>query len=477
MSHLEIATDCDQHAIVIGGSIAGLLAARVLTDHFDQVTVIERDRFPEQPEWRPGVPQSNHPHILLTKGQEILEQLFPGLQDELAAAGAPLVDWMADCPFLGLGGWFPRFPSAVKTRPSSRNLLEWLIRRRLMAKNTVRFVQGTQAIGLLSDAERTKVTGVRVRSHASSAQAELTANLVIDASGRNSQTPQWLKALGFAPPEETVINSFLGYASRWYQRPPNLQSDWQSLLLTTKAPHQTRGGLLYPIEGDRWIAILSGIAKDYPPTDEAGFLDFARTLRSPVFYEAIKDAQPLSPIYSYRRTENSLRHYEKLSRFPENFTVMGDAVCAFNPVYGQGMTIAALGALTLNQCLKQQNRDDLTGLAKRFQKQLAEVNTTPWMMATSEDFRWETTEGGSPNWVTRFMHHYMDQVMTLAIENPKIYNVWLEVIHLKKMPSALFQPAIFLPLLGKAIYLRGHDREYLQEQSIPKRPRTQQHPV
>jgi 2-polyprenyl-6-methoxyphenol hydroxylase-like FAD-dependent oxidoreductase len=479
MTDSKMATDSRRHALVIGGSITGLLAARVLSDHFDQVTVVERDRFPDEPQWRPGVPQSHHAHVLLTKGQQILEELFPGLQDKLAEAGAPAVDWSADCPLLGISGWVPRFSSDLKTYPTSRNLLEWSIRQRLMTQSKIRFVQGAQVIGLLSDADHTKVTGVWVRFHHSSEQAELSANLVVDASGRNSHAPQWLKAIGYAPPEEMVINSFLGYASRWYQRPAHLQSDWLALLLTTKPPQQTRSGLLFPIEGGRWIAILAGIAKDYPPTDEAGFLDFARTLRSPVLYEAIKDAQPISPIYSYRRTENCLRHYEKLSRFPENFIAIGDAVCAFNPVYGQGMTIAALGALTLNQCLKQQQRGDLIGLAKRFQKQLAKVNATPWMMATSEDFRWETTEGGRPNWVTRLMHHYLDQVLLLAIESPKTYNVWLEVLHLKKTPTALFQPGILMRLLGKAIQPSREGERYIQEQeqSIPQRRGTQQGPA
>jgi len=468
MSDSETATNSRRHALVIGGSMAGLLAARVLSDRFEQVTLVESDSFPTQPQWRQGVPQSHHGHVLLTKGQQILEQLFPGLQAELAAAGAPRVDWTADCPLLGLFGWAPRFSSELKTHVTTRNLLEWSIRQRLLGCSNIRFLPSTQVIGLLSDADKTCVTGVKVRSRHSSESAELPANLVVDASGRQSHAPQWLTALGYAPPEETVINSFLGYASRWYQRPAHLQLDWQVLYLLPKAPHLKRGALVCPVEGDRWIVSLTGVAQDYPPTDEPGFLDFARSLRSSVVYDAIKDAQPLSPIYGYRNTENRLRHYEKLSRFPESFIVLGDAVCAFNPVYGQGMTVAALGALTLNQCLKQQQREHLVGLAVRFQRQLAKVNNTPWLMATAEDFRWPTTQGGYPTLGTRLMHQYLDKVMLLAVESPDTYKVWAEVIHMKTPPAALFQPSILIRSLAKAVHSHPEEERNALAQSIPK---------
>jgi 2-polyprenyl-6-methoxyphenol hydroxylase-like FAD-dependent oxidoreductase len=476
MSHSEIATNSRKHALVIGSSMAGLLAARVLSDYFEQVTIVESDFLPTRPEWRKGVPQSHHVHVLLTTGLKILEQLFPGLPNELAAVGAPRIDWTADFPVLQLGGWAPRFSSNLKMRASSRNLLEWSIRNRLVVDNKVRFLQGTQVIGLLSDTSNTCVTGVRVRARHDHDLAELSANLVVDTSGRNSLTPQWLTELGYASPEETVINSFLGYASRWYQRPTHFPSDWQAVYVLPKPPHQKRGGGVYSVEENRWIATLVGVGRDYPPTDEAGFLDFARTMRSPVVYEVLKDAKPLSPIYGYRRTENRLRHYEKLSHLPENFIVIGDAVCAFNPIYGQGMSVAALGALTLNRCLKQQHRGDLVGLSKRFQKQLAKVNTTPWLIATGEDLRWQTTEGGRPNLVTRLLHRYFDEVTLLAVESPYTYKVWSEVMHLEKPPTAFFQPGILARLLYSAIYPRRESEGNGPEQRIPERGGTQEHP-
>jgi 2-polyprenyl-6-methoxyphenol hydroxylase-like FAD-dependent oxidoreductase len=318
MSDSETATNSRRHALVIGGSMAGLLAARVLSDRFEQVTLVESDSFPTQPQWRQGVPQSHHGHVLLTKGQQILEQLFPGLQDELAAAGAPRVDWTADCPFLGLFGWTPRFSSDLKTHVTTRNLLEWSIRQRLLGCSNIRFLPSTQVIGLLSDADKTCVTGVKVRSRHSSESTELPANLVVDASGRQSPAPQWLTALGYAPPEETVINSFLGYASRWYQRPAHLQLDWQVLYLLPKtAAPEARCFWCVQLKAIAGLSPSLALPKTIPPTDEPGFLDFARSLRSSVAYDAIKDAQPLSPIYGYRNTENpstSLRKTFPLSR-------------------------------------------------------------------------------------------------------------------------------------------------------------------
>jgi 2-polyprenyl-6-methoxyphenol hydroxylase-like FAD-dependent oxidoreductase len=444
-------------AIVIGSGIAGLVTTQVLTKHFDQVIVIERDaygelclRYTEKPTSRQGVPQSHQVHVLLTQGQIILEGIFPGLKAELADKGSPLIDWTADCPLLLPGGWSPRLASGITTRACSRNMLESLLHQRVANNGAVKFLEKTQVTGLLSNSSHTTITGVQIKD-ANGKKAELHAQLVVDASGRSSKTPQWLQTLGYEKPKETVINSFLGYATRLYQSLSSYTINCKALYLMPQAPHHTRGGSLYQVEGDRWMVCLVGVGRDYPPTDEAGFLEFAQSLVSPVVYEAIKNGQPISPVYGYQRTENRWCHYEKLAKFPENFVVLGDAVCAFNPVYGQGMTIAAMGALMLDKCLQKQNQwrshKDLTGLARRFQKHLAKVNEVPWMMATSDDFRWPTTEGGKPNLITRLMHGYLNQVMQTASNNPQVYQVFLEVIHLLKSPTAFFHPSIMMQVL------------------------------
>ncbi|MBX9258810.1 FAD-dependent monooxygenase [Desmonostoc muscorum CCALA 125] len=471
MLDLQISTAIEKKAIVIGGSIAGLLTAQVLTKYFDRVIIIERDRFPEQPEQRHGVPQAHHAHILLIRGQQILEQLFPGIIAELTNSGTPIIDSVADCPWLGFNGWAPRFPSHLTSCACSRNLLEWTIRQRLAANNRVEFVQGGQVTTLLSNPNKTTITGVQV-SFRNEPEAEILANLVIDASGRNSQTPEWLEELGYESPQQTVINSFLGYASRWYHPPEGFQSDWKVLLVGSKPPKDTRSAVLYPVEGNRWIVTLAGVSRDYPPTDEAGFFDFAQSLRSPIIYEAIKDAQPVSPIYAYRRTENSLRHYEKLSRLPEGLIIVGDAVCAFNPVYGQGMTTAALGALTLDECLSKQLckqfNGNLIGLPRYFQKQLSKTISVPWLMATGEDFRWPATEGGKPDLISKFMQLYFDQLLLLQADSGEIHQLFLEVMNLLKPPSAFFQPGILMQVVKRIINSRHQSDELIDGENIPK---------
>jgi 2-polyprenyl-6-methoxyphenol hydroxylase-like FAD-dependent oxidoreductase len=460
MLHSEIATnsvpqksDC-RYAVVIGGSIAGLLAARVLADYFDRVTVVERDRYPSEEMPRSGVPQSYQLHVLLTRGLHILEQLFPGFKDELAFHKAPIIDWTADYRWLLSNGWAPYFPSEITTHGCSRNLLELIIRKRLISQSHVEFLEATAVTSLLSNPSKTAVTGVRIKN-SNNSETELSAQLVIDASGRNSKAPKWLQALGYDLPTETAINSFLGYSTRWYQSLSGEPFDYKVLYIIPSAPNYTRGGVLYQVEENRWIVSLIGVGKDYPPTDEAGFFDFAQSLRSPEIYKAIQDARPISPIYGYQRTENRLRHYEQMSRLPENFLIVGDAVCAFNPVYGQGMTVAALGAITLDRCLKQQNLQtsdgNLTGLQMRFQKQLSKVNTVPWLVATGDDFRWSTTEGGQPSLPVRFMHWYLDRVMFSATQSPKVYKVLVEVLHLLKSPTAFFQPSILARVLARVL--------------------------
>jgi len=434
-------------AIVIGSSIAGLLAARVLLDHFTEVVLIERDDVSDPLQSRPGVPQSQHVHVLLTQGQRLLEQLFPGLAAELTAAGAPTVEWTADWLMLGVWKWMPRCASGLSGRTCSRTLLEGLIRKRLLASPHLTLLTSCQVEGLLSSPESDRVTGVKLHGRKAANSIEsLDAALVVDASGRNSTLPDWLEPIGYDAPPETVINAFLGYGSRWYQRPKDLEVDWQGITISAVKGITGRGGVLYPIEGDRWIVTLGGVGRDYPPTDEAGFLEFARSLRVPILYDLLKDAQPLSPIYSYRRTENCWRHYERLQRFPDGIVAIGDAVCAFNPVYGQGMTTAALGAMTLDRCLKQSQSPK--GLPLRFHQQLARILNTPWLMATGEDSRWSTTEGAKPRRSDRWVQQYLDRVTVLMQDSPALLKTFAAVVHLVKPPTVLFAPNIVLQVLA-----------------------------
>ncbi len=457
------------HAIVIGGSIAGLLSARVLAEHFERVTVIERDYYPESPEPRSGVPQSNQPHFLLTRGKQILEELFPGFVEELSEKGAIQVDVLKDWLFLSEYGWWPRFSSDLITWSCTRNLIENVIRKRLVNYTHLTFMEGHQVTELLASSDHREITGVALKN-SQGRESTVTANLTVDASGRNSKAIQWLLAFGYEKPQEQSINSFLGYATRWYQCPSHHQADWKGIMLMPQAPEFNRSGVIIPVEGERWIVGLGGIGGDYPPTDELGFLEFARSLRSRDIYQAIKDAQPLSPVYGYRRTENHLRHYEKLERFPENFLILGDAVCSFNPVYGQGMTVAALGALTLKRCLEQQKQNgvnlNLKSVSSRFQKELAQVNHTPWMMATGEDLSWPTTVGGKTSPIMKLIHSYLKSVKMVSCHDRRILRIFTEVIHMTKPSSTFLTPNVLIPLLWRSLCQRTQSKKLLESYSL-----------
>ena len=222
------------------------------------------------------------------------------------------------------------------------------MRRRLAALPQIEFLPGCEVTGLAGNKDGTAVSGVTVRSRSQTGTEDrIEADLVAVASGRNSRMPQWLEALGYPAPQETVVNALLGYATRMYRRPAGFEADWKGMFIQAAPPERTRGGVILPIEDGRWMVTLGGGGGDYPPTDDQGFLEFARNLVTPKLYDAIQQAEALSPITGYRATENRLRHYERLSSFPENCIVVGDAACCFNPVYGQGMTTAALGAMLL----------------------------------------------------------------------------------------------------------------------------------
>jgi pimeloyl-ACP methyl ester carboxylesterase/2-polyprenyl-6-methoxyphenol hydroxylase-like FAD-dependent oxidoreductase len=448
-----------ERAIVIGGSMAGLLAARVLADRFTEVTIVDRDAFPDNASFLKGVPQSRHVHVLLARGAEILEALLPGLRADLEAAGAVPIRWPQDVAFLGAAGWGTRTARGLTIISCRRELLEHVVRQHVLTNPGVRVLENHDVIDLDATGDGSTIHGARVRSRENSLESDLEADLVVDASGRGSRAPVWLEQLGYGPPRETVINSFLGYASRLYVANPAVDREWSAVFLQAKPPGGTRGGVIFPVENGQWHVTLAGIGRDYPPTDETGFLEFARSLRSTLLYEAIRDARPVSAISAYRRTENQLRHHEKLSGWPEGFVVLGDAACCFNPIYGQGMSVAARDALVLRRWLTD-------GMAAHdFQRRLAKATAYPWVLATGEDFRYPTTAGGRPNAVTRLMHRYVDRVNATATTDRVVAHAFNTVLQMVARPTALFHPEVVVRTLRGPKHARG------DTETAPPQPR------
>ena len=437
------------HAIVIGGSLAGMLAARVLLDHYNEVSILESDRYPGGPTSRNGVPQSKHVHVLMLRGANILEELFPGIRASLVGSDAQLVDMAGGVDWLTPAGWGLRFPSPLVMIACTRDLLDWHVRLRLAVNPRVKFIESTEVTGLLQDASGTRVTGVHIRSRGQEApqpKRELRGDLVVDASGRRSKLPQWLVDIGYEPPQEEMVNGFLAYASRIYEAPLRNERTSKIVYIQAAPPNVTRGGIVQPIEHNRCLVTVLGLGRDYPPVDEDGFFEFARSLRSPYVYDFIRDARPLSSIAGARHTENRWRHFEKLKRWPKALVALGDSACAFNPVYGQGMTTAALGAATLRRLLQHKRQN----FEKKFQRELARVIEAPWMLATSEDFRVRGTEGGSPSLKTRLMHRYMDQVIRLTTVDRDVRLAFLKVMHMLESPATLFHPTVAMRVIRQA---------------------------
>lgn len=429
-------------AVVIGSSIAGMWAARVLADHFAEVIVLERDRLPTTPHSRNGVPQDKHVHVLLAQGTALAQKYFPGITDELSAAGAVHVNLSRDSRTKIRGQWLQRFSGPYETYACSRVLFEHILRERLRRLPNVQFAEETQVLGLVGDDGR--VVGVTVQQKGSAATTTLAADFVVDASGRTSQNSNWLADLGYSSPKETVIDAQVGYAGRRYRKPADFAEDWRIMLVGAEPPHKSRQGVIYEEENGVWMVMVAGIMGDYPPTnDEDAFLAFVHSVE-PDFHAAIAQAEALTGIFGYRRTENRIRHYEQVTPWPERFAVLGDAAYAFNPIYGQGMTVAAMSAVALGELLA--NSTGLDGVAPRFQQQLPTLVEPALLLATGADLEW-IGHPGKQSPLARVRQWYLSRLLDAMPADRKAHEAFSSVQHLVKPPTALVQPGVVARVL------------------------------
>jgi 2-polyprenyl-6-methoxyphenol hydroxylase-like FAD-dependent oxidoreductase len=429
-------------AVVLGASMAGLLAAQVLSDSYGQVTVIERDELPETSMHRRGVPHGRHLHALAARGQQALEELFPGLTAELVAHGAPTGDLLANGRLYLSGHRLRQAHTGLVLLGASRPLLEAHVRARVRALPNLRFLDACDIVGLAATPDGRRVTGARVLRRADgSAEELLGGDLVVDASGRGSRTPAWLDALGYPPPEIEQVRIGLSYATRTYRLPPDaLHGDLGVVQAAT--PQHPRSGLFLILEGDRWMLTLAGILGDHPPTDPDGFLAFARSLRFPDIYEAIRQAEPLDDPVAFRFPASVRHRYERLDRFPDGLLVMGDAVCSFNPIYGQGMSVAALEALTLRRLLKR----GIEPQPRRWFRDLAQVVDVPWDMAAGGDLVFPGVQGRR-TLKSRLVNGYIARLHAAAAHDAHLATAFVRVAGLVAPPQSLLRPGIALRVL------------------------------
>jgi 2-polyprenyl-6-methoxyphenol hydroxylase-like FAD-dependent oxidoreductase len=431
-----------RHAIVIGGSMAGLCAARVLSDFYEKVTVVDRDAYPEGAHERPGVPQSRHVHALLMRGRLELDNLFPGFERIMLERGALEINFGLDFATLRPQGWAPRRPTKISTIFASRVLIEETARGLLRNIPNIELIERVDATGfVVKRGAAIRVTGIDVAPRDGRPAFNLTGDLVVDASGRATKIPSWLSALELPLPDEQVVDSHTGYASRWYQgAAPGTRPDdwwWKGVWIDPTGDEVDQAGVLFPVEGNRFIVTLAGWGGNYPPSDEDGFTAQLLRLRSPLIAKEVALAEPIWKVYSYRQMANRWRHYDKWTARLDGFIALGDATCAFNPVYGQGMTSGAIGALLLRDCLKEYGTAN-PDLPRKFFARLGRFQAGPWGMATGADFRFAGTEGRRPL-ASRVLGPVIGAMMKAGESDGEIQNRVGEVINMVKPPAALFE--------------------------------------
>lgn len=431
-----------KHAVVIGASMAGLYAARVLADYFEEVTILDQDALPDEPVARRGVPQARQPHILWEAGRATLEDLFPGYSDELLTNGAVLIDGQNEFHSYSQGAFLANGTNQFQLYSATRPLYEQIVRRRVFALDNVHVRERCYLIDYLVDVPSTTVRGVIVRDR-NAGQKELPAELVVDATGRTSRTPAWLENHGYTPPQLDELYIDVAYSSIYIERPAE---DHRTIGVLAEAP-RTRGGLAAPVEGDRWVINLHGVHGDHPPTDIREFVEFAGSLPTTELKQLLVDHPRTDDVIShYPFPANRRYRYEDLNRFPEGLLVIGDAIASFNPIYGQGMSVAALEALVLHHTLTRYGQEKI---APRYFARTAEVVDTAWMMATGADFGFEQTEGTRPHG-TAFFNWYLARLFQKAHTDGMLTDAFNRVLSLQQPPTSLMHPRIAWRVLKPA---------------------------
>jgi 2-polyprenyl-6-methoxyphenol hydroxylase-like FAD-dependent oxidoreductase len=424
-------------AVVVGAGIAGLSAARTVAERFDRVVVFDRDHLPAEAVPRKGVPQGEHGHVLLVAGQRALEELFPGLMDELRAAGAADFDPGLDLSIYRYGGVWARTPSSLRLVSPSRPLLERTIRRRVEALPGMEIRDDTAVSGLLGEGGR--VTGVRLDDG-----TQLAADLVVDCSGRGGRSNRWLGALGFPAPRVSEVTVGIGYATRLYRRSPGDLAQGQAVFVLPDPPHETRTGVALPIEGDRWLISVGGWHEGFP-RDLDEFEKHGRELPHPDIGNLMARCEPLSEVAVFHFPASRRRHFEAQRQRPVGYLALGDSVCSFNPVYGQGMTCAALEAVELGTLLDKHSGVTATFTAE-FYRRAAAIIAIPWQFATGGDFAYPQTKGKRPPGI-RLLNAYSRRIQLASIVDPGIREVFTLVQHLVLDPGVLRRPSMVLRVL------------------------------
>jgi 2-polyprenyl-6-methoxyphenol hydroxylase-like FAD-dependent oxidoreductase len=427
-----------RQAVVVGAGMAGLPAARALADYFEHVVVLERDTLPLDAAHRAGTPQARHTHALLAGGQRALGDLFPGFEQDLAEAGAVSLrvglDLRTETP--GYDPFPPRDLGWI-SYSMSRPLIELIVRERAERHPNIIIRQRCRARVLVPTLDGAGVAAIRFEN-GDGKNETIPADLVVDASGRGDLTSAFLEVIGQRQPAETVIGVDIGYTTAVFAIPDDHPADWKGVRTVGMASQGIGGGLMLPLEGDRWMLTLGGRRDDKPPGDWDGFLAYAQQLRTPTIYDAVKRAKRLGEVARFGFPASVCRHFERLEAFPRGLLPLGDAICHFNPIYGQGMSVAAQEACLLHQLLRTQAEisDPLTALASAFFTGAGALIDTPWALAAVADFAFPGTEGQRPaDFEDRL--EFGKALNQFAARDPAVHKLTAEVQHLLKPRGVL----------------------------------------
>lgn len=431
------------HAVVLGGSMAGLLSARVLADGYDRVTIVERDPLPAGPDVRRGVPQGRHVHALQEAGRAILEDLFPGYSDCLAGAGATVIDVATDLRFYDEGDFVADGTTPAPMYCATRPLFEAVTLLGIAGRDDVAIRDGCQFTDYRLDETTDTVEGVTVRNESGDVETIL-ADLVVDATGRTSRTPEWLKRNGYPTPPTDDVEVNLAYGTVYLDRPPGDVRAYNVL----PAPPRKRGAIVLPVEDGRWVMTLVGIHGDHPPTDRRGYEEFADSLPVDAIGRLLEEHPVVSEgIAAYPFPSNRRRRYWDLDAFPDGLLVVGDAIASFNPVYGQGMSVAALEALALHHALARGSAD---GLASRFFGRVETIVEDAWNVAVGTDFRFPATTGPKPTG-TDLLNRYLGRLTRKAHRDGVLADAYTRVVSMERRPTSLLHPSVAWRVLRPAI--------------------------
>jgi 2-polyprenyl-6-methoxyphenol hydroxylase-like FAD-dependent oxidoreductase len=437
----EPQTPARGRAVVLGGGIAGLLSARVLADAYDQVTIVERDLLPAGAEQRRGIPQGQHVHGLLPRGRQIVEGLLPGFTERLVAAGGLAGDMLGNVRWYLNGRMLRQADTGLLAISASRPLIESVLRAMVTALPNVRLLDGHDIVGLRPSASGQRITGVRVTSPHTETSQVLPADLVVDATGRGSRTPRWLFELGFPTPPEDRVGIDLAYVSRRFTAPPEIFGD-DVVVVTARFPGQRRSSVMQRLEpdanhGDTILVTLAGVVGERPPVDLAAGLAYAQTLAAPVTHEILRYGTPVGAPIGFRLPRYVRRHYESLPSFPAGLLVIGDAICNFNPIYGQGMTVAALNVEALAQELTNDGEPD----PARYHAAAAQALAPAWALSVGPDLAIDGVTGPAlpPSPLTG---DYLHQLQLAAAEDAGLAEAFLRVTALIDPPPTLLHPEI-----------------------------------